>query len=278
MKKVLSLALLVAAGAFIVFMTGCIPPPEVPTPTGFTGVATDDGAGVKLSWNTVTVEGEDVTYTVYFDDVDEPLLDEITATEYIDTDPGKAGKYEVIAVAGGEESDPAEFSTEPITIETKSAWELNGTGKSGITFNVIGKTIDIYSMAETSGDLGKVDCYFSNWEAGTTEFPAPYYLASPSEIVDDPGKLDYDFDAWRTSGISDALVGDIEAIDTVPGTKAQTGEENYFNVTEVTINSAYAVSNQDDNFGIIEVTNIDEATGEVSFKATFQPIKGLRLF
>ncbi|TKJ42985.1 hypothetical protein CEE36_05735 [candidate division TA06 bacterium B3_TA06] len=276
MKKVLSLALLVAAGAFIMSVVGCGPIPVVPTPTGFTGVATDDGAGVKLSWNTVTVEGEDVTYTVSFEDTE--LLDEITATEYIDTDPGKAGKYEIIAVAGGEESDPAEFSTEPITIETKSAWELNGQGNSGITFNVIGKTIDLYSMAVTSNDLDKVDCYFSNWEAGTTEFPGPYYLASPSEIVDDPGKLDYDFDAWRVTGISNALEGDIEAIDTVPGTKAQTGEENYFNVTEVTINSAYAVSNQDDYFGIIEVTNIDDATGEVSFKATFQPIQGLRLF
>lgn len=274
MKKVLGLVLLGAAGVFIVFMTGC-EIPIVDTPTGFTGVATDNGAGVKLSWNAVTVEGEDVTYVVSFEGTE--LMDGITVTEYIDTDPDKADKYEVIAVAGAEESDPAEFSTEPITIESKSAWELNGSGKSGIEFSIAGKTINTHSMADVS-HAAEIDCYFTNWTPKSGGFGGEYSLASPDEAPDDPGGVELvGTTGWRKSGVSDGL-GAIEDVTLVPGTEAQVGELNYSNYTDITINEAYAVSTQDNYFGIIEATNIDEVTGEVSFKVTFQPIQGLRLF
>ncbi|MEA3310843.1 MAG: hypothetical protein U9Q76_01355 [candidate division WOR-3 bacterium] len=278
MKKVLGLTLLAALGAFVVFMTGCIPPSEVPTPTGLTVEATADGAGVKLTWNAVTVEGEDVTYDIYFEGALLEFGEAIEVTYYEDADPGKAGEYEVIAVAGGEESEPAEISTKPIAVAPLEGWDINASGESGITFNVAGKAIVTHSMGATGTKRDEVDFYFTNWAGLSAGFEGPYYLASAHKVNDDPGDPDPGYTDWRTTGISDELGGNIESTTIVP-TTSDPDNKYYYDITEeLVINGVYAISTQDDYFGIVQVTNIDETDGGVEFKATFQPIKGLRLF
>ena len=276
MKKVLGLTLLAALGAFVVFMTGCIPiePPGVPR--NLAAEAADGGASVKLTWSEpADVEG-DITYSVYFDD--ELLLEEITALEYKHTEPDKAGDYEVTAVVDGEEGDPAEISTKPIAIVPLEGWDINASGESGITFNVAGKAIVTHSIGATGTYRDKVDFYFTNWAGLSAGFEGPYYLASAHKVNDDPGDPNPDYTNWRTTGISDELGGNIESTTIVP-TTSDPDNKYYYDITEeLVINGVYAISTQDDYFGIVQVTNIDETDGGVEFKATFQPIKGLRLF
>lgn len=272
MKKVLSLALIMAVGAAVMF-TGCVPPNgDVSTPTGLTVEATTDGAGVKLTWNAVTVEGEDVTYDVSFDGT--LLLDEITALEYTHTAPGKAGEYEVIAVAGSEESDPAKFSTDPITVATLQVWELNGSGSSGIGFDVTNKAVVTYSMA-TDAEKTHIDCYFTNWLGQSGGFGGEYDLCSPAEnLQDDPGKpFTEDVSGWHTTGISDDLVKNIDAVDMVDST-------GYYSRPSVPVaeGGTYAIYTQDGYYGLIQAVSISTANGAVDIKATLQTIKGLRLF
>lgn len=270
MKKVLSITLLVAVGAFIVFMTGC--EGELPGEVrNLAAEAADDGASVKLTWSEPTDATGDETYSVYFNGT--LLLEDITALEYKHTEPGEAGEYEVTVVTGSDESEGVKIDVYPIDVASITVWELNATGNSGIGFDVEGEAVATYSMGATSTNRGKVDCYFSNFTGLSGGFGTPYYLTSPDQVPADPGDPDPSFTGWKVSGISDPVGGNIEDAKIAPGSGS------YYNRSdEVVINETYAVSNEEDYYGLVQVISINETNGQVEAKVTFQPIQGLRLF
>ncbi|MCK4333974.1 hypothetical protein KAX06_04220 [candidate division WOR-3 bacterium] len=270
MKKVLGITLLVAVGAFVVFMTGC--DGELPGEVrNLAAEAADEGASVKLTWTEPTDATGDETYSVYFDET--LVEEEISVTEYKHFEPGKAGEYEVTVVTGNDESEGVKIDVYPIDVTPVTVWELNGTGKSGIGFDIEGEAVATYSMSATSDYRGKVDCYFSNFTGQSGGFDTPYYLASPDQVIVDPGDPDPSFTGWRVSGISNPVGGNIEDVKIAPGSGS------YYNRSDqVVINETYAVSTQDDYYGLVQVISINEIDGQVETKVTFQPIQELRLF
>lgn len=263
MKKISMLGMLVLACCAFVFMT-CIPP-DVNDVTNLTIAASTDGAGVVLTW-AAPANGAD-SYTVEFDGA--VLLDGITATTYTDANPTKTGTYTVIAVLGGAESGGVDISSEPISVQTIQAWEINGSGSSGIAFNPVTSSVSTYSMA--NGDYQtNIDFYFTNYATGYAA--TPYSLASASEVGTDPGINWLPTSGWRDGGISNALTGNIEDGPMAPASG------NYYSYTDVTIGDVYAVSTEDNCLGLVQVTSISTSTGQVDFKATLQPIIGFRVF
>jgi hypothetical protein len=271
MKKVLGITLLIAAGAFVVFMTGC--GGELPGEVrNLAAAASDEGASVTLSWSAPTDATGDETYTVYFDET--LVEEEITATEYKHFEPGKAGEYKVTVVTGNDESDGVKIDTYPIDVADLNVWELNGEGSSGIGFNVAGDAVATYSMASDANKTN-IDCYFSNWLGKSGGFGGDYDLYSPAEnLEDDPGKpFTGEVSGWRTTGITDALGMTINEVDTLPAT-------GYYTRTDggTIEGETYGIYTEDGYYGLIQVVSISTDNGAVDIKATFQPIQGLRLF
>lgn len=271
MKKVLGITLLVAAGAFVVFMTGC--DGELPGEVrNLDAEAADEGASVKLTWTEPTDATGDETYSVYFDET--LVEEEISVTEYKHFEPGKAGEYEVTVVSGNDESEGVKIDTYPIDVANPTVWELNGEGSSGIGFDVGGNAVGTYSMASDANKTN-IDCYFSNWLGKSDGFGGDYDLFSPAEnLADDPGKpFPGEVSGWRTTGITDALVKTIDEVEILP-------ETGYYTRTEggTIEGETYGVYTEDDYYGLIQVVSISTDNGAVDIKATFQPIQGLRLF
>ncbi len=264
MKKVLALAVLGIAAVGLIYMEGCSP--IVEGKIKITGAeAIKDGAGVKVSWD---APEKTTKFNVYFDG--KLIGDKVTTEYYEDKKPGKAGEYWV-EVAGNENSRD-KFSTEPIAVVSKEVYELNGAGVSGIEFSVSGKAINTHSMGSSSSTRDKVDCFFTNFKGKSEGFGTPFSLASPDQCSKDAGNTDPSFTGWKKSAISKALEeSDIEKVVLVP-------EKGYFNYTDVVVNSIYAVETAEGYYGLVMPTNISTTNGKVEFKATFQPVKGLRLF
>jgi hypothetical protein len=264
MKKILGIALLVAAGAFIVFMTGCEDGELPNAPTNLEAKAINEGLGIELSWTGVT-DADD--YTVYFNG--ELLEEEITVTYYQHVTDCEPGTYVVTAFIGSEESDDSDaLSTEPIAIADKQVWELNGAGSSGIEFDVLGNAIATWSMEDESHQ-GKIDCYFSDWALGYGS--TPYYIVSANQVGDDPGNTWLDADGWRETGISDYLTANIGDVTEVPFT-------GYYSSSEVVTGETYATYTEDGYYGLIQVISVSTANGQVDIKATFQLVEEFRLF
>jgi hypothetical protein len=257
-------AILPAVGA--IFMAGCtiVQPDEV---QNLGASATADGASVILSWSAPDNADGTETYSVYFDYT--LLLDDIANLEYKHVSPGKTGQYLVTVTMNRVESGGDTVSTAPIDTSTITPWELNGSGESGIEFNISGLSVGTQSMDSSGADRSKVDCYFTNFLEHAEGFDSTYYLASPHMVSLDPGELDTTFTDWRVSAISGPLGG---AIENVAGAPA----EGYSDSTEVAVNQTYAVKTQDGYYGLIQVMTIDTTNGEIEIKTTFQPIQGLR--
>lgn len=267
MKKVLSLALLVAVGAFIVF-TGCIPPDGLEPPEGLKAEGTTDELGIKLTWSPVT---DAESYTVYFDG--DLLEEEITVTEYSHAEPGKVGEYTVTAVAGNDESlesDP--LSTAPLTAVIMSVDELNGNQASGIGWSERSKdgTIQSYSMANAE-NKGHIYFYYTDFDVTDD---GEYELAVAAMIEQDPGAPDEMGTGWHTGGVTIPLAdafGDVAQVPT-------TGYETFNMPTENATQAVWIQIEDYGYYGLIETTNIDKNLAQVDIKITFQPVKNFALF
>jgi len=275
MKKVLSLALLVAVGAFVVFMTGCDIEPPDGVVTGLKAEAVNDGLGIKVSWNAFT-DADD--YTIYFNGT---LLEEqVTVTYYEHITGCEPGSYVVTAFVGNDETDNSDaLSTEPISVESKQVWELNGSGSSGIGFDVDAEAVATYSMA-SDANKSAIDCYFTNWLVKSDGFGGPYDLCSPAStegedpLQGDAGKpFADDVVGWRVTGITEnALTGNIGDITELPATGYYSYSEN------VAGDATYGIYTEDGYYGMIQIVSISTDNGQVDIKVTFQPIMGFRLF
>jgi|GEM_PF-3418189 len=265
MKKVLSLALLVAVGAFIVFMAGC---DEVilDPPTGLQAEGTTDELGIKLTWSPVT---DAESYNVYFDG--ELLMDEVTVTEYSHAEPGKVGEYTVTSVAGNDESpDSDPLSTAPMTPVSLEVDEINGAKESGIGWSVLGTgAIQKYSMGSAT-NKDEVYFYYTDFSAGSAGI---FELARASEVETDPGVTWDVGTGWHNGGVTVTLADAFDDIASVP----TTGYENY---NTAIVNATQAVwidaGGGDGYYGLIETTKIDGAT--VGCRVTFQKVKNFALF
>ncbi|MBN2381000.1 PEGA domain-containing protein [candidate division WOR-3 bacterium] len=238
--------------------------------TGLTAEGTEDGAGFILSWD---AETNAETYNVYFRDYyyyEESLLaDSIIGTSYIHENPERVGVYRVSAVVGGIEGlKSEELSTMPSYVSYVSAYELNGSGFSGISWDVQSGYPTNYSMAdETYQDL--IDCYFTNLTAGYED--TPYYLAGADVTAEDPGNTWLNPAGWRSTRISNALSDDIEYVILAPAGP-------YYDYVEISEYETYAILTEDGYYALIEVQYINSWNGELDILTTFQSIKGSRLF
>lgn len=267
MKKVLSLALLVAVGAFIVFMAGC---DEVilDPPTGLQAEGTTDELGIKLTWSPVT---DAESYNVYFDG--ELLMDEVTVTEYSHAEPGKVGEYTVTSVAGNDESpDSDPLSTAPLTAVIMSVDELNGDQASGIGWSELSKdgTIQSYSMATAEN---KAHIYFYYTDFDVTD-DGEYELAVAAMIEQDPGAPSGMGTGWHTGGVTTQLADAFGDVAQVP----ITGYETFNMPTENATQAVWIQVEGGGYYGLIETTNIDKNLAQVDIKITFQPVKNFALF
>jgi hypothetical protein len=227
--------------------------------------------GIKLTWDpTDYAESYNVYFTPYdYYNEEELLADSITTTEYTHADPEYTGYYRVSAVSGGMEGPKSEeLSTMPTYIQDLSVYELNGSGYSGISWDVLSGYASPYSMAdETYRDV--IDCYFTN--LATDYESTPYYLAGADVVADDEGNTWLDPTGWRAARVSNSVGMNIYEVTLAP-------EGPYNEFTEVSTYETDAVFTEDGYYALVEVQDIYSWDGEVYIYTTFQPIKGFRLF
>lgn len=231
--------------------------------TGLSAEGTTDGLGIRLTWiPVVNAEG----YNVYFDGT--LIGEDIVVTAYTDANPSSTGSYTVTAVIGtdeGPESDPV--STAPSAVQNVVLYELNGTEEAGLGWNSSTGNAVTYSMAdETNRDV--IDCYFSNWAAGTA---GQYALTSASEVGSDPGNTWMPGAGWRITGISDPLASGLDDVTVVP-------ESPYYNFSDASVGATFAVKTTDNHYALVEVTSIITGTGRINIRTTFQTVENFRLF
>jgi hypothetical protein len=261
MNKNIKIVFLVLVGTLVLVSTAT-------PPWNVNFDVTPDGEGIKLVWSAPSDYDEgsgcwgkkdsEYLYIITIDGVD---IDTVEETEY--TLYERCSVIEIAALKDGERSEPLRISVAPADVVTLEVWELNGYGASGIGFGI---SIYTYMMSEAT-NRDEIDCYFTDFNQC---YQGLYSLASADQIIYDQG-YSGSTSGWRKTLISEALdVSDIDDVDIVPA-------QGYGNAADsVKAGNTYAILTQDGYYGLIQVMEIDETTGEIEIKATFQPIKGLR--
>lgn len=263
MKKIVSIAMLIAVGGFMMFME-CPDGDGLVPPTGLTATGTTDEMGILLEW---TAAADADGYNIYFDGT--LIQEDVIVTEYSHANPGGVGTYEVTSAAGNDESeDAASISTEPLDAATLEVDEINGPDESGIGWSALGTgSIAKYTMGTGATTQDEVCFYYTDFETGTIE------LARALEVETDPG-VGWDVGTgWRNGGVSTPLADDFDNVTSV----ATSGYENY---NEPTVNATQAVwidaGGGDGYYGLIETISINDP--DITCRVTFQTIMNFVYF
>jgi hypothetical protein len=223
-----------------------------------------DSVSIKLSWDPVV---DASGYRVYFND---GLLATVSDEEYVHLKPMETGDYYVTAYRGATETEPSNTVTDVPVVTEDTLAEIEAKGNSGFGWDRTTGNGTSYSMGD-SAHAPNIDFYFTNFvdDYRGGPYSGDYYIASPDEVINDPGVTWPIEDNWRQTGFT-KLTPIFNNVDTLP----PTGYDNY---QDVTIDYTYGVYTWDGYYGMVEVESINTDSGSVEVKTAFQTVKGLRL-
>jgi hypothetical protein len=226
---------------------------DISAPSNLVLSASSDGTDVILEWDASSATDID-GYIVKFNGTAltaDPIAD---VTTYTHNNPTTTGSYEVVAVKGDTESDPATASTAPTTEVTSGAIYYEGDGlgthPSGFGWNTNGSG-QTYSLTASHSDL---DIYMDTDED----------LSSATNKYGDANAC-FILDSWTVGSPIPWPVNDINYGTSATGTEAG--------------NVFLAAVAQGDGFHFVKCTTADYVIGDhsVKIKWQYQLIANLRL-
>lgn len=251
MKKLITLG---AIALMLMFLVGAAcdddPEEDLVAPTNLTYSVASEGTAIVLSWNPSSTP--DVTYSVYLGA--RLLASDITGTSYTHTFD-ELGRYDVVAVREGEESDPISFSTATVSGTSDYVYAITDpspTNPSGFGWNTDGTG---QSISVSTGDRSKIDMILGD-DGGI------YYLDSPDLHIGD-GNVTY----FRTGGV---VYGDFVQ-------PLLPGDAGYGDAAETHVNNAFYVAlERGARVNYAKVQIVERSGNSVKFRWEYQRINGLR--
>ena len=285
MKRIVSAVLTaVAALTALVVVQGCGVLGGPPTGVAVSAGPGDSDSTVVISWTT-PAEGAPDKYMVYFRPVTDSgytVIGETTATSYVHNPHGVTGMYKVVALFGQDTYAGAEKpTTVPVASGSVTLFEINADSSQCAygwsRDSGIGKT---YSMTN-GANCAHVDFYVSDLQAGVG---GELKVVSPNKAHPDSGaSIDTGAvgivpqAAWRVNGFTNPLP---DAQSPVPGYQSPPNA-NYFIYTQVTTQpcyiGCYTAGDTVKHYALVQVDNVNVASGQVWLKTWYQLVPGLRL-
>ena len=279
MKTILRAFAITAVFLSVGLFPGCEGNGTGGAPVNLTLEGTNYGQYVRLSWDE-PVEGAPDSYVIYFRAID--TTDFVVGTT-VDGDSLSAthnpwsltGDYYVAARFGGTEYSSDTATTIPVHTGTLPLYELNAGGQAGygwaLTEGFAGSAYDLSSAANAP----VIDLYITNFasDSAAGPWPAPWYIASPDTVPDDPGGSTVPQAEWRTTWFTDPLL-DPQAIlpNFAPTTffKCMSGIENDTVHIGVYLDA-------ENHYALLKFCAGDTVAGTIQVESWFQTVPELRL-
>jgi len=267
-----------AALAVLVVIQGCGVLGGPPTGVAVSAGPDESDSTVVVSW-TPPAEGGPDKYIVYFRAVTDSgfeVIGEATGTSYAHNPHDTTGQYKVAAVFEGESYEGADKpTTVPIHSDATTLFEINAdSSKCGYGWTRDSGIGGVFKMTD-SANCGSVDFYISDLMAGFGQVSIK--VVRPDTTAIDPGAGIVPAADWRASAFSDPRddpQAPLPRLDALPPARYWT----FCGISRVPCYIAYvAAGQQERHYALIQVNNVDVASGQVELETFYQLVPGLRL-